>query len=402
MGQLPSVSEAPRYLDGFLAAVRPGNARMVIKTPLAAAGSESPSLPRPVAEAIFSTEEGIKRRLHPLDSFPRLLECAEMNRPPEPDDCFRFQWFGLFYQAPRQDAFLLRLRLPGGRLKAFQLLGLADIVQECAGGQVLLNAQGGLDLPGVPVRMAAEILRRVEGIGLSARQTGGDCVQSIRGGEDEGLLGSGARLELIYPLVCGLEQALAYSRHLADLPRGCEIIFRRTNEPLAADHDRLLDTLSLQMTDLLADGSSPDHEASLRLVIPGDEEGCWLLPASRVVTGCLKLLDAWAIGADRTQRQNASFTAYHRTLPRERISSLLGNAEWQPTPRPVRIEPRAPQMPLLSGCLVPGGRLLSTQLRQIEKTMHEQNLLGVRLIRGHLHLTPGATIEAVSRALNFG
>ena len=327
-----------------------------------------------------------------------------MNLPPEPDDCFRFQWFGLFYQAPRQDAFLLRLRLPGGRLEAFQLLGLADIVQECAGGQVLLNAQGGLDLPGVPVRMAAETLRRVEGIGLSARQTGGDCVQSIRGGEDEGLLSSGAKPEPIYPLVCGLEQALAYSRHLADLPRGCEIIFRLANEPLAADHDGLIDTLMLQATTSAADGSSPDHETSFRLVIPGDEEGGWLLPASRVVTGCLKLLDAWAVGADRTQRQNASLAAYRRTLPREQISSLLGKAEWQPAPRPAKIRLTTPKMPMPSGCLVPGGRLLSAQLRQIEKTMHEQSFSGVRLIRGHLHLTPGISTQAIgvaSRALDF-
>ena len=396
------MSEAARYLDGFLAAVRPGNAQVAADTLPVVTGSEFPSPPGPVAEAILSTEEGIKRRLHPLDSFPRLLECAEMNRPPEPDDCFRFQWFGLFYQAPRQDAFLLRLRLPGGRLEAFQLLGLADIVQECAGGQVLLNAQGGLDLPGVPVRMAAEILRRIEGIGLSARQTGGDCVQSIRGGEDEGLLGSGARLELIYPLVRGLEQALAYSRHLADLPRGCEIVFRRANEPLAADHDGPLDTLVLQATASAADGSSPDHEASFQLIMPGDEEGGWLLPDSRVVTGCLKLLDAWAGGADRTQRQNASWNAYRRTLPRERISSLLGDAEWQPAPRPVKIGPRAPKMPMPSGCLVPGGRLLSAQLRQIEKTMHEQSLLGVRLVRGNLHLAPGTDAQAsesISRAL---
>ena len=35
------------------------------------------------------------------------------------------------------------------------------------------NSQGGLDLPGVPVTSATEILQRIEGIGLSARQTGG-------------------------------------------------------------------------------------------------------------------------------------------------------------------------------------------------------------------------------------
>ncbi len=397
------MSEASRYLDGFLAAVRPENGQATIETPSVAAGQEPLPSPAPTADAEPPAEERIKRHLHPLDSFPRLLECAETNRPPEPDDRFRFQWFGLFYQSPGQDAFLLRLRLPGGRLAAFQLLGLADIVQECAGGQISLNVQGGLDLPGVPVRMAAEVLRRVESIGLSARQTGGDCVQSIRGGEADGLVEPGARLEQIHPLVCGLEQALAHSRHLADLPRGCEIVFRMANELLAADQGGPLDTLILQATASAADSSHPDNEASFRFVVPGGGEGSWLLPGSQVVTGCLKLLDAWAAGADRTQRQNASLAAYCRNLPREQIGSLLGKAVWQPVPISGNIGLAAPRMPTPSGCLIPGGRLLSAQLRQIEKILHAQNLSGVRLIRGSLHFTPridAQTGEAIRFALD--
>ena len=239
VGRILSVSEATRYLDGLLAAARPGQGRVVVEppAPLQTVPPLSPGRPAPTSpgEAELPEEEGIKRRLHPLDSFSRLMECAETNRPPGPDDRFRFQWFGLFYQAPRQDSFLLRLRLPGGRLEAFQLGGLAEIVQECAGGHVLLNAQGGLDVPGVPVRAAAEILRHVEGIGLSARQTGGDCVQSVRGGEDDGLADCKARPGSVYPLVCRLEQALAHHRRLADLPRGCEIVFQPVGEPLPTD-----------------------------------------------------------------------------------------------------------------------------------------------------------------------
>ncbi|MBE7212365.1 MAG: NirA family protein, partial [Gluconacetobacter diazotrophicus] len=98
----------PRYLDGLLAATRPRR------------GVPPPAAPR-------SEEERIKRALHPLDAFGRLLDCAEQDRPPDGDDAFRFQWFGLFYQGPRQDAFTLRLRLPGGRLRAFQLAGLAEL-----------------------------------------------------------------------------------------------------------------------------------------------------------------------------------------------------------------------------------------------------------------------------------
>ena len=67
------------------------------------------------------------------------------------------------------------------------------------------NPQGGLDLPGVPVRAAAEVVRRVEAIGLRTLLTGGDCVQAVRGGEHE-------HDAAIWPLVCALEQALLHDR----------------------------------------------------------------------------------------------------------------------------------------------------------------------------------------------
>ena len=167
---------SPRYLDGFLAAVHPGSQEAATPPPSAflppiAAQSEELLVDASGGE---SREEQIKRGLAPLDSYARLWECAVANRPPDADDQFRFQWFGLFYQAPVQDAFTLRLRLPGGRLRPFQLAGLADIAQQHASGAVVLNSQGGLDLPGVPVTSATEILQRIDGIGLSARQTGGD------------------------------------------------------------------------------------------------------------------------------------------------------------------------------------------------------------------------------------
>lgn len=338
MRQLPSVKQAAHYLDGFLAAAQPGSPRVYAALPILPVESDAIPLPEFAGSApVLSPEEEIKHRLHPLDSFLRLVECVETNLPPAPDDQFRFQWFGLFYQAPRQDAFVLRLRLPGGRVAGFQLLGLAEIAQRCAGGEILLNLRGGLDIPGVPLRMAVEILRRVEGIGLSSQRTGGDCVQCIRGGEREGLENPGMQSVRIYPLICALEQAIALTRHLADLPRGCEIVFETAEHPWTTRANDSPDTLILQLVASGFDLSSPDadlaREAAFLLVLPGWRDGGWRLSASQVVTCCLKLLGSWASGADRTDRQNASLAVYYRTLSHERIGALLDNAEWQPVPR---------------------------------------------------------------------
>ena len=385
-----SVTDTPRYRDGFLAAVYPGKAHSADEMPN---GTQLEPAASAFGESL-SAEEQIKRRLHPLDSFPQLLDCVEANRPPDADDQFRFQWFGLFYQAPQQDAFLLRLRLPGGWLETFQLAALANITQELAGGHVLLNPQGGLDIPGVPVRAAAEILRRTEGIGLSARQTGGDCVQCIRAG----IMADDPRAP-VRPLVGTLEQALLHSRTLADLPRGCEIVLRRVGEWPEADWTGEIETVILQEVPAPDGGPWGSHASAFLLVVPGDLKGGFLLPQSRTVSGCLKLLDAWATGADRTSRQRAGLDAFCGALGRERISSLLENAPWQPWQNRREAGAGFPGEKLPCGFAIPDGRLLSGQLIAIEKIIRDHGLGGVRLIRGCLHLAQ-AVDDAVRGALN--
>ena len=299
--------------------------------------------------------------MHPLESFGRLLECAEQDCPPGPDDAFRFQWFGLFYQGPRQDAFTLRLRLPGGRLRAFQLATLAEITQEHAGGQVAFNPAGGLDIPGVPVRAAVEILRRIEGVGLSARQTGGDCVRSVRGGEHCG------RAAASYPAVCALEQALAHSRILADLPRPCEIVFAEADEAVAADAERLV----LQAV----------AEPTFLVRLPG-QEGGWL--TRQPVTACLQLLGAWATRADRTVRGPGGLGAFLGTLAPEEIGELLGVT--QPRPAPPRMG--SGRTPTPASVPVPGERLLSGQLAALARAAQREGLREICLADGCLYPVP--------------
>ena len=77
----------------------------------------------PVSE--LCKEERWKHEQNPLDIWDKLLAHADENRAPEPEDIFRFKFHGLFYVAPAQDSFMLRLRVPGGILTAHQMRGLA-------------------------------------------------------------------------------------------------------------------------------------------------------------------------------------------------------------------------------------------------------------------------------------
>src|SRR4051812_5939683 len=65
-------------------------------------------------------EERWKFERNPLDVWDRLLQHADQNRAPQAEDVFRFKFHGLFYVAPAQDSFMLRLRIPGGRISSYQ------------------------------------------------------------------------------------------------------------------------------------------------------------------------------------------------------------------------------------------------------------------------------------------
>src|SRR5688500_11267731 len=123
----PLTGEQKAYLDGLFAGLKNRGLSFgdVEPNPVGASAAAAAALPEN-----FTSEERIKRELHPLESFPRLLEYAAANKAPEKEDIFRFKWNGLFYLTPHKEAFMARLRIPGGQLKTFQLREIARVADE--------------------------------------------------------------------------------------------------------------------------------------------------------------------------------------------------------------------------------------------------------------------------------
>ena len=362
----------------------------------------------PAGPVALSWEEQVKQALHPFDAFPRLLVCADTDQPPSAADRFRFQWFGLFYQGPENDAFVLRLRLPGGRLKGFQLLGLADIVQELAGGVVEWNARGGLDLPGIPVRACAEALRRVEAIGLRTRGTGGDCVQAVRGGEWEG--DAPAEPPLIYEMVRALEQVLAQSREFGDLPGPCEVEFRAAEAALPAEGDAAA-RLVFQASRATPPGTVwpegwPRERAAAapawQVVLPGGGDWGVALSAVEILPVCLALLRVWSRQADRTRREPAALANFCARLGagglRAAVEQELGKS--LAPAAGIKASAGPADMPRAS-LVVPDGRLLSEQMVALARLAAQCGVDELRLVRPGCLLVPAgadaAAFEAVLR-----
>src|SRR5206468_7356437 len=131
-------SEQKAYLEGMFAGLRERGFSFADVEPQPAAP------PAQLDVALLIPEERIKRELHPLDAYPLLLERAAANQPPETENIFRFKWHGLFYLTPQKEAFMCRLRIPGGLLQSFQLRELARISRDLTTGYIQITTRANL------------------------------------------------------------------------------------------------------------------------------------------------------------------------------------------------------------------------------------------------------------------
>ena len=108
-GFLPFVGQRA---DGLITHV-PGEAPANLAAP-----AEEPETWFGVPLDELAKEERIKREENPLDIWDKILKHAAEDRAPEDGDVFRFKFHGLFYVAPAQDSFMVRIRMPGSSLTA--------------------------------------------------------------------------------------------------------------------------------------------------------------------------------------------------------------------------------------------------------------------------------------------
>lgn len=216
----PLTGEQRAYLDGLFAGLKNRGLAFadVEPNPVAAAA--------PIVEALpenFTPEERIKRELHPLDAFPRLLDYAAANKAPEKEDIFRFKWNGLFYLTPQKEAFMARLRIPGGQLKTFQLREIAKIADELTTGYVQITTRANFQIRLIQPKDTPEVLRRIQSVGLHTRGAGADNIRNITCNPTAGV--DPTELFDTLPLSHQLSQLILNDRAFFNLPRKFNVAF---------------------------------------------------------------------------------------------------------------------------------------------------------------------------------
>lgn len=184
----------------------------------------------PAEEAVHGTavsdlcrEELWKHEQNPLDIWDQLLAHADENRAPAAENIFRFKFHGLFYVAPAQDSFMLRLRVPGGILSTHQMRGLASIAEEMGSGRADLTTRANLQIRQFQPKDIVRVLTALQPLGLTARGSGADNIRNITASPLAGI--DPTELIDVSPFAQALHHYILNSRDLYDLPRKFNVAF---------------------------------------------------------------------------------------------------------------------------------------------------------------------------------
>ncbi len=175
-------------------------------------------------ETVFGTpvsdlceQEIWKLEQNGLDIWDRMVALAEENKIPDKKDTFLFRFHGLFYVAPAQDSFMLRLRIPAGELTAGQMHGLADLAEEWGGGYAHVTTRANIQIREIQPKNIIKVLTRLQELGLTSRGSGVDNVRNITASPTAGI----DPTELIdtRPMAKGLHYYILNNRDLYGIPR---------------------------------------------------------------------------------------------------------------------------------------------------------------------------------------
>src|SRR4051812_17331977 len=222
--------EQKQYLDGFATGSGIVKSLSLTVLPAAPAAKSESSDPHVAAQDRFIAEgkklcpeEQAKRNLNGLDTWDLVLDHARDARFPKGTDVFMMKFQGMFYVAPAQDAFMCRLRFPGGICTATQFRGVADLAEQFGGGYADVTTRANLQIRKIGAKSTVDVLMGLHDLGIINRGAGADNIRNITASPTAGI----DPHELIdtRPLARQMHHYILNHRELYGLPRKFNIAF---------------------------------------------------------------------------------------------------------------------------------------------------------------------------------
>jgi ferredoxin-nitrite reductase len=239
--------EQKQYLEGFLAALAAqapfvgttANGQITATPPadggaaggvFGTNGSPANLAAAPAEDTVFGTPlselckpERWKYDENPLDIWEKLVAHADADKFPDEADTFRFKFHGLFYVAPAQNSFMVRLRIPAGELSSTQLHGIAEMADQWGNGTAQITTRANIQVREFAPKNIVKVLVRLQELGLTSRGSGADNIRNITASPNSGF--DPDELIDVRPYAKGLHHYILNNRDLYGLPRKFNVSF---------------------------------------------------------------------------------------------------------------------------------------------------------------------------------
>ncbi len=124
--------------------------------------------------------ERIKHEKHPLDvleDLPHLIDLPYEDVPE--DDILRLQWWGLYHDKPKVGNFMMRVKIPGGRVDPAQVRTIGEISRTFGRNEGEITTRQDIQLHWIRLEAVPEIFETFRGSGLTTAGACGDILRNI-------------------------------------------------------------------------------------------------------------------------------------------------------------------------------------------------------------------------------
>ncbi len=200
-------------------------------------------------------EEQAKREKNGLDIWDEIAERSRNGQFPKGNDVFLTKYHGMFYVAPAQNAYMCRMRIPGGLLRSWQLRGIAVLSKRCAGGTIDITTRANLQLRDIPADMPTEVLYGLRELDITCQGSGADNIRNCTASPLSGI--DPHELIETLPLAKRMHHYILANRDLYGLPRKFNIAFDGGGTVASLDDTNDIGFRAVQVNEPVATEETP-------------------------------------------------------------------------------------------------------------------------------------------------
>jgi len=167
-------------------------------------------------------EERLKKEKAGLDVLADIYRYAETGFDSiDPGDFMRFKWYGVYQQRPNDGHFMMRIKVPGGRMTTEQLRTVGDLTKQYARGIGDITTRQTIQLHWLTIADMPDIFARLEAVGITSAGACGDITRNITSSPAAGF--DPQEIVDARPAVNAIQDFFHLNRDFGDLPRKFKI-----------------------------------------------------------------------------------------------------------------------------------------------------------------------------------